>query len=258
MRGAPASPRSGPTVPPLIYGVLDDEVWATDVLIAYDSERIYFGFHARYEDPTIMRANRVERDRTFQDDLITLYFNTFMDQQRGYEFDVNGFGVQGEGVISGGGGGRWRGPPQRSRGRTGLGTGSSILAVRSSRMVSQRRWRSPSRAYGIRAHRMGSPTAGDVRILRATTNLQIPERLDLRNIAEFNSQDKTVDFNVLFNYQVDAGTVFYLGYDDHFQQADLIEGDRDGDRLEEQLFFTTGQRRTSRALFIKLQSLLRY
>ena len=118
----------------MIDGVLDDEVWATaahlteftqqapldgtpateatDVLIAYDSEKIYFGFHARYEDPTIMRANRVERDRAFQDDLITLYFDTFMDQQRGYEFDVNGFGVQGEGVISGGGGGgRWRGPP---------------------------------------------------------------------------------------------------------------------------------------------------
>ena len=98
----------------------------------------------------------------------------------------------------------------------------------------------------------------DVRILRATTNLQITDRLGLRNIAEFNSQDETVDFNVLFNYRVDAGTVFYLGYDDHFQQADLIEGDRDGDGLEEQLFFTTGQRRTSRAFFIKLQYLLRY
>ena len=117
----------------MIDGVLDDEVWATaahlteftqqapldgtpateatDVLIAYDSEKIYFGFHARYEDPTIMRANRVERDRAFQDDLITLYFDTFMDQQRGYEFDVNGFGVQGEGVISGGGGGDPEGGP---------------------------------------------------------------------------------------------------------------------------------------------------
>ena len=79
----------------------------------------------------------------------------------------------------------------------------------------------------------------------------------MRNITEFNSQDETFDFNVLFNYRVNSGTVFYVGYDDHFQQADLIEGDRDGDGIEEQIFFTTGKRRTSRALFVKLQYLLR-
>ena len=98
----------------------------------------------------------------------------------------------------------------------------------------------------------------DVHILRATTNIQFTDRLGMRNISELNSQGKTFDFNVLFNYRVNAGTVIYLGYDDHFQQADLIEGDRDGDGFEEQLFFTTGQRRTSRAIFIKLQYLLRY
>ena len=64
--------------------------------------------------------------------------------------------------------------------------------------------------------------------------------------------------NIRFSYRVDAGTVFFVGYDDHFQQADLIEGDRDGDGLEEQLFFTTGHRRTNRAMFVKLQYLLRY
>ena len=98
----------------------------------------------------------------------------------------------------------------------------------------------------------------DVRIFRATTNFQFTDRLGMRNITEFNSQDETFDLNILFNYRVNAGTVFYLGYDDHFQQADLIEGDRDGDGIEEQLFFTTGQRRTNRAIFVKLQYLLRY
>lgn len=98
----------------------------------------------------------------------------------------------------------------------------------------------------------------DVRILRATTTLQITDRLGVRNITELNSQDETFDLNVLFNYRVNAGTVIYLGYDDHFQQADLIEGDHDLDGFEEQLFFTTGQRRTSRALFVKLQYLFRY
>ena len=92
----------------------------------------------------------------------------------------------------------------------------------------------------------------DVQIVRGTTNFQFTDRLGVRNITEFNTQDETFDFNILFNYRVNAETVFYLGYDDHFQQADLIEGDRDGDGIEEQLFFTTGQRRTNRAIFVKL------
>ena len=53
-------------------------------------------------------------------------------------------------------------------------------------------------------------------------------------------------------------TVFYVGYDDHYMQADLIEGDRDGDDIDDQLFFTEELRRTNRAIFVKLQYLLRY
>ncbi|MDH3205466.1 MAG: carbohydrate binding family 9 domain-containing protein [Gemmatimonadota bacterium] len=128
----PGRPRVSPTrtdTPPRIDGVLDDEVWRTaahitqftqqapldgapatedtDVYIAYDSEHIYFGFHAHYKDPSIMRANRGERDRAMRDDLMTIYLDTFLDQQRGYDFDVNGYGVQGDGVMTAGGrGGR--------------------------------------------------------------------------------------------------------------------------------------------------------
>ena len=108
--------------PPSIDGFLDDEVWETaaritqfteesplegapatertDVYVAYDSDHLYFGFYLHYEDPSIMRANRVERDTAFLDDLMTVYFDTFLDQQRGYEFDVNGYGVQGDGVMA--------------------------------------------------------------------------------------------------------------------------------------------------------------
>jgi hypothetical protein len=57
---------------------------------------------------------------------------------------------------------------------------------------------------------------------------------------------------------VNAGTVFYLGYDDHYRQADLIRGDRDGDGIADQLFQSDELRRTNRALFVKLQYLLRY
>ena len=97
-----------------------------------------------------------------------------------------------------------------------------------------------------------------VKILRATTTYQVTEKLGLRNITEFNSLDKELDFNLLATYRIDAGTVFFVGYDDHYQQADLIEGDRDGDGFNEQLFFTENLRRTNRAVFVKLQYLLRY
>ena len=131
----PNRPRVTPTrtdTAPVIDGVLDDEVWitaahiteftqqqpldgapateATEVYIAYDSDHIYFGFHAHYEDPSIMRSNLGERDRMWSDDLMTVYFDTFLDQQRGYDFDVNGHGVQGDGIISAGGGSGRGGP----------------------------------------------------------------------------------------------------------------------------------------------------
>ena len=156
----PGRPRVSPTrtdSPPVIDGILDDEVWLTaahiteftqqqpldgapateetDVYIAYDSERIYFAFHAHYSDPSIMRANRVERDRAPMDDLMTIYFDTFLDQQRGYDFDVNGYGVQGDGVMSvggrrggrGGGGGGGPIPPADRSWNTLFDTGAQIV-----------------------------------------------------------------------------------------------------------------------------------
>ena len=126
---SPGRPRVRPMrvdVPPVIDGQLDDEAWRTatvltqftqqspldgapateptEVYVAYDSEYLYFGFAVHYSDPSIMRANRVDRDRAPQDDLMTVYFDTFLDQQRAYDFDVNGYGVQGDGIIDAGGG----------------------------------------------------------------------------------------------------------------------------------------------------------
>ena len=108
--------------PPEIDGRLNDEAWLeaalltdfvqqapldgppaterTEIYIAYDSNHIYFGFYLHYEDPGILRASRVDRDTAFQDDLMTIYFDTFMDQQRSYDFDVNAYNVQGDGVIN--------------------------------------------------------------------------------------------------------------------------------------------------------------
>ena len=133
----PGRPRVTPTPtdsPPVIDGILDDEVWETaahitaftqqspldgasateetDVYIAYDADHIYFGFHNHYEDPSIVRANRVDRDRAGQDDLMQVYLDTFLDQQRGYAFAVNGYGVQVDGIITAGRSGFGGGPGQ--------------------------------------------------------------------------------------------------------------------------------------------------
>ena len=140
-------PARTPT-PPDIDGRLDDEVWQTatrltefvqqqprdgapatedtEVYIAYDNDHIYFGFYVHYADPSIMRANRVDRDQAFQDDLVSVFFDPFLDQQRAYVFDVNGYGVQGDGIINAGGsggGGPGRGG-RRGRGGGGGGGGS--------------------------------------------------------------------------------------------------------------------------------------
>ena len=73
---------------------------ATEVYITYDSEHVYFGFYLHYADPGVMRANRVDRDTSFQDDLITVYLDTFLAQQRAYDFDLNAFNVQGDGIVN--------------------------------------------------------------------------------------------------------------------------------------------------------------
>ena len=108
--------------PPSVDGRLDDAVWQsaaritdfvqrepldgapasedTDVYIAYDSSNIYLAFHAHYEDPSIMRANRSDRDRAGRsDDIFSVYFDPFLDQQRAYVFSVNGYGVQDDAIL---------------------------------------------------------------------------------------------------------------------------------------------------------------
>ena len=118
--------------PPTIDGTLDDLVWQratritdfvqispvegaaasedTEVFIAFDSAYLYLGMHAHYSNPGMVRANRVDRDRaSFGDDTISVYFDTFLDQQRAFVFTLNGYGVQGDSLLGGGRGGGFRG-----------------------------------------------------------------------------------------------------------------------------------------------------
>jgi hypothetical protein len=98
----------------------------------------------------------------------------------------------------------------------------------------------------------------DIQIIRSNSNVQFTERFGLRNIIEYSTQDYTFDFNLLFQYRVNAGTVFFAGYDTHYQQADHIFGDRDGDGEDELLFQGDNLRPTNRAFFVKAQYLLRF
>ena len=107
---------------PRIDGRLDDAVWETathitefvqmapiegapgsedtEVWMAYDDDNLYFAFYAHYSNPGIMRINRADRDEIRGDDRISVLLDTFLDQQRAYQFTVNGYGVQGDSIVN--------------------------------------------------------------------------------------------------------------------------------------------------------------
>ena len=187
-------PPRTPQTAPSIDGQLDDAIWhnavritefvqqrpldgapvteATEVYIAYDSTNIYFGFYAHYSDPSIVRANRTDRDRAFVDDMFTVYFDTFLDQQRAYVFTVNGYGVQGDSILNsrgfgGGGFGRGGGGPPGGglvlHAETPSGMLCSTAPVSSSRTGSRRRWPFRSRAFATLSTETAPRTGGGFR-----------------------------------------------------------------------------------------------
>ena len=132
LAGRPSITARRTNEPPTIDGLLDDAIWRsavritdfvqvapvegeaatedTDVLVAFDSTHLYVGMHAHYSNPGIVRASRVDRDRaSFSDDTISIYLDTFLDQQRAFVFTLNGYGVQGDSLMGGGRGGGSRG-----------------------------------------------------------------------------------------------------------------------------------------------------
>ena len=147
---------------------------ATEVYIAYDSSNIYLGFYAHYANPAIMRANRSDRDEAFRDDIFSVYFDTFLDQQRAYAFAVNGFGVQGDSIVNAVAAAGLVADRLAASAGSRVGTARGTLYSRppasSWRTGSRPRWRFPSRASAIRsrpeprriggASRSPAPSAG--------------------------------------------------------------------------------------------------
>ena len=106
---------------PAIDGRLDDAIWRTaalidtfvqeepmegapatektEVRVAYDNQKVYFGIYAHYSDVGLRRANRSDRDKLDNDDTVTVTLEPFLDYLRGYSFAVNGYGVQRDSMI---------------------------------------------------------------------------------------------------------------------------------------------------------------
>lgn len=102
--------------PPVIDGVLDDEIWKlapsvtgfktfipdfgkdqsqkTVVYMAYDKENLYFAFKCYDKEPDKIKASVTSRDNTRPDDWICINLDSFNDQQSLYAFYVNPFGIQ--------------------------------------------------------------------------------------------------------------------------------------------------------------------
>ncbi|HEY4595407.1 MAG TPA: DUF5916 domain-containing protein, partial [Thermoanaerobaculia bacterium] len=131
----PAAPQPAPALrqfevrraatPIKIDGVLDEEAWKTatvvdlpyewfpgdnttppvktEALITYDGDNLYVAFRCQDPDPKAIRAHLMDRDaiNTFvQDDHVGFSVDTFNDERRAFQFRVNPFGVQVDGVFS--------------------------------------------------------------------------------------------------------------------------------------------------------------
>ncbi len=163
LTGRPSVRPARTATAPRIDGTLDDPLWEratritdfvqqrpldgapatedTEVYVAYDNDNLYFGVHAHYSDPALIRANRADRDQTFIDDTVAVYFDPFLDQQRAYVFSVNGYGVQADSLLEssaermpggGGGGGGGGGRPGGGGRSPGSGRGGMSAALAAS------------------------------------------------------------------------------------------------------------------------------
>lgn len=68
----------------------------TLAMILYDQDNIYIGFRCYDSVPGSIRANLSDRDKIFSDDYVIAVIDTYNNYQRGFEFAVNPFGIQGD------------------------------------------------------------------------------------------------------------------------------------------------------------------
>lgn len=75
----------------------------TQAMALYDKEFIYLGFRCYDSVPGSIRANLSDRDKIFNDDYVIVTIDTYNSFQRGFEFAVNPYGIQGDLLMMGSG-----------------------------------------------------------------------------------------------------------------------------------------------------------
>ena len=91
----------------------------------------------------------------------------------------------------------------------------------------------------------------DVKIFRWRATYQFTDRLLLRHILEHDTLSGTLGNNILATYRVNSGSVFFIGYDDRYQQGNLIGDSDEG-------FFPTAAMQRTNGFFTKVSYLFRY
>jgi len=76
----------------------------TEVRIAFDRDNLYMGVTAHDSEPDRLLGNTMRRDETLQsDDRFMWTMDTFLDQQSGYFFEMNPYGLMADAVMGPGG-----------------------------------------------------------------------------------------------------------------------------------------------------------
>lgn len=82
----------------------DDQALApveTKVKVLYSKNYLYIGFMARDPQPSNIRAQITERDKSFQDDYVGVFIDPFNNNQQAYALFVNPRGIQMDGMRTG-------------------------------------------------------------------------------------------------------------------------------------------------------------
>src|SRR5262245_1907752 len=71
----------------------------TRVYLSYDRDNLHVVFVCE-DDPKLVRAHIVPRDKISADDRVSVFLDTFDDNQRAYAFEVNPLGIQRDGYLT--------------------------------------------------------------------------------------------------------------------------------------------------------------
>jgi hypothetical protein len=75
----------------------------TIAMVLYSDDYLYFGFRCYDSLPSAIRANLTDRDKMFNDDFVVVSIDTYNNYQKGLEFAVNPYGIQGDLLMMGSG-----------------------------------------------------------------------------------------------------------------------------------------------------------